>query len=188
MPGTRSVLVDLDRPARLEPDRLEAEVARRRAAADADEQLVAGELLARLELDGDARRCARPSTAGDPTRTSTPRSTSASCTSFAANSSSRPSSRGTASTIVTFEPSVRHAWPSSTPTTPPPSTISRSGTSFEVVASRFVQACASASPGIGGTAASLPVATTTARRASSCRPSTSTRRSPVEPRACRARP
>ena len=185
MPGTRSVSSTSIVLPGLEAERLEAEVARRRRAG-------------RRRRAARRRRAPRPtravtvtpplretSTAGEPTRTSTPRSTSDSCTSFAANSSSRPSSRGAASTIVTFEPSVNHAWPSSTPTTPPPSTISRSGTSSEVVASRFVHACASARPGIGGTAASLPVAITTARRASSCRPSTSTRRSPAI-RACAA--
>ena len=40
-PGTRMRVVDLDRPAGLEPDRLEADVARVQAAADRDEDLVA---------------------------------------------------------------------------------------------------------------------------------------------------
>ena len=59
-----------------------------------------------------------------------PRSMSAACTCSPANGSSRPSRRGSASTIVTCAPSECQACPSSTPTTPPPSTISRSGTRF----------------------------------------------------------
>ena len=50
-----------------------------------------------------------------------------------------------------------------------------------VVASRLVHGAASRRPGIGGTAASVPVAMTTARRAVSVSSPTCTTRSPVEP-------
>src|SRR5207248_647737 len=49
----------------------------------------------------------------------------------------------------------------STPTGPPPRTISRRGTSFRPVASRFVHTpSSSASPGMGGKRGSEPVETT----------------------------
>ena len=56
--------------------------------------------------------------------------------------------------------------------------MSRFGTSVAVVASRLVQGSASARPSIGGSEATVPVAITTARRAVSCSPPASTRRSP----------
>jgi hypothetical protein len=52
---------------------------------------------------------------------------------------------------ISFDPSVS----AGTVTTPPPSTIKRSATSFDVVPCRFVHGVASASPGIGGSAGSL---------------------------------
>jgi hypothetical protein len=48
------------------------------------------------------------------------------------------------------------------PTGPPPTTTALSGISVRSVASLFVQNPASAKPGIGGTTASAPVATTIA--------------------------
>ena len=53
---------------------------------------------------------------------------------------------------------------SSLPTGPPPSTIMLSGTRLAVVASRLFQALTVSRPSIGGIAAPLPVATTTALR------------------------
>ena len=99
-----------------------------------------------------------------------------------ANSSSLGISRRAPSISVTWEPSVWKACESSTPTTPPPSTTSRSGIALVVVASRFVHAQSIASrPGIGGIAGSEPVARKTARLASISSSSTVTRRSPDEP-------
>ena len=84
-----------------------------------------------------------------------------------ANSSSLGISRRAPSISVTWEPSVWNACAISTPTTPPPSTTSRSGISLAIVASRFVHAPSIASsPGIGGIAGSEPVARKTARLAS----------------------
>src|SRR5204863_142939 len=87
--------------------------------------------------------------------------------------------RGPPSTSVTTEPSDANAWAISTPTTPPPRISRRSGTVLVVVISRFVHGSASRSPSIGGISGSLPVATTTARRATSLSSPTATVRSPV---------
>ena len=165
VPGHAQLLVDLDVPARLEPDRLEPEVGRRGTASDADEDLVSLEHVAVLErqLDDavalDADR-ARADVDVDAARGERRRGRT-----VLASSSSRAIRRGPPSTIDTCEPSDDHAWPSSTPTTPPPRMSSRAGTMLDVVPSRFVHACASASPGIGGISAPVPVASTIARRA-----------------------
>ena len=112
-----------------------------------------------------------------------PSASKASRSSSPANGSSRPRRRGPPSTIVTSLPSRRKAWASSAPAAPPPSTSSFPGTLFASVASRFVHAIASARPSIGGRNGPVPVATMTARRASSrvVEPSrsTSTARSPA---------
>ena len=121
---------------------------------------------------------ARTATAETPPRTSTPRSCRPSATSCEANGSSRAISRSAASISVTCDPSELHACAISTPTTPPPSTASRAGTNFAVVAWRLFHGSASRRPSIGGTAAPLPVQTTTACRATSTSSSTRTRRSP----------
>ena len=84
-----------------------------------------------------------------------------------AKGSWRTSSLSSGTTTVTAsEPSARSAWAISQPTGPPPITTSRLGTSLTLVASRFVQGFASLSPGISGMSGSLPVASTTAWRAS----------------------
>jgi hypothetical protein len=57
-------LVDLERPVRLEPDRLQPELAGCRSASDGDEQLVADKPLARVELDRDGAVSADASSAG----------------------------------------------------------------------------------------------------------------------------
>ena len=62
-------------------------------------------------------------------------------------------------------PRLAQACASSQPTGPPPSTIMLAGTCLAVVASRLFQARDRSSPSIGGIAAPLPVATTTAWRA-----------------------
>jgi hypothetical protein len=67
--------------------------------------------------------------------------------------------------VTSSAPSPRYAKASSQATTPPPSTASRRGTTSLLVASRLVHGFASARPGTGGTAASLPTARTTACRA-----------------------
>ena len=54
--GRAAAVVDRDRLARLEPDRLQAEVRGRRAPPDGDEELVAGRAPAALELDRDTVR------------------------------------------------------------------------------------------------------------------------------------
>ncbi len=72
----------------------------------------------------------------------------------------------------------RRCW-ASTPTTPPPRITMPRGRVLAVVISRFVQGCDSASPGMGGSAACEPLATTTAVPASRTSPESSrTRRSP----------
>ena len=100
-----------------------------------------------------------------PSRTSTPASRRDAATASQAAGSSGASSRSPCSTIVTCDPSARHAVASSHPTTPPPTISSRPGASFALVASRGVQGSMSRSPSIGGTAADEPVHTATACRA-----------------------
>ena len=82
------------------------------------------------------------------------------------------------STSVTLVPIEAQAWESSQPTGPPPSTIMLSGTALAVVPWRLFQALTVSSPGIGGIAAPLPVATSTARRAVRMSSPTRSRRSP----------
>ena len=67
-------------------------------------------------------------------------------------------------TVTCSQPSRRYACAISTPIAPPPSTSSRRGRALTAVASRLSHGCASASPGIGGSAGRVPVASTTARR------------------------
>ena len=72
--------------------------------------------------------------------------------------------RSAPSTIATEAPIRTSAWPSSSPTGPPPSTSSRRGTSVSPVASRLVHTPSRpCRPGTGGTTASEPVASTTWR-------------------------
>jgi hypothetical protein len=113
-----------------------------------------------------------------PSITSTPFSRSDCSTSSLANGSSFGISRSPFSITETFEPSELYAWAISTPTTPPPRIASRSGTCFAVVASRLVHGFASRRPSIGGISGELPVATTTARRATSVSSPVRTLRSP----------
>ncbi len=100
---------------------------------------------------------------------STPSARSPSATSAPAKSGSLASGRSSATISVTAAPRRAHACAISTPTTPPPSTASRPGTSCAEVASREVQTGVSASPGMGGLTGSLPVHSTTACRAVSAR-------------------
>ena len=123
---------------------------------------------------------ARTAVALVPSSTSTPFSRSDCSTSSLANGSSRGISRSPRSISVTSEPSELYACAISTPTTPPPRIASRSGISFAVVASRLVHGFASRRPSIGGISGALPVATTTARRATSVSSPTRTRALAVE--------
>ena len=104
-----------------------------------------------------------------PSRTSTPCSRSDAATASPAAGSSGGSRRSLSSISVTCEPSARQAVAISQPTTPPPTTSSRPGTSLALVASRGVHGSISRSPSTGGTAASEPVQTATACRAVSRR-------------------
>ena len=119
-----------------------------------------------------------------PVRTSMPLRSKALPTNSPAAGSSTGSSRSCNSTTVTSDPSERHACAISTPMTPPPRMMSRSGTSCAETIFRESHGSESASPSMGGMAAELPVATTTALRAVSSRTSpsgivTDTARSPV---------
>ena len=156
-------VVDLEVAAGLDPDRLEPELGGARTPADGDQELVAAQLLAALEAQRDLPASPREAPiALTPVRTSTPPASSPAVTCALANGSSPASTRSSASTRVTLAPRLAHACAISTPTTPPPRISSRPGTSLAVVASRFVHGRASARPSIGGTAAVVPVAITTA--------------------------
>ena len=73
--------------------------------------------------------------------------------------------RGAASSTTTSEPNRENAWASSSPIAPPPMTTSDAGAAVAWSASRFVQNGVSARPSIGGTAAVVPVLSTTPREA-----------------------
>ncbi len=77
-------------------------------------------------------------------------------------------------------PSEAQAWESSEPTGPPPSTTMLVGTFFAVVASRLFQVRTESRPSIGGTAAPEPVATITAREATSSALPTAIRSAPTK--------
>ena len=117
--------------------------------------------------------------------TSIPSASNAAASSSPAKGSSRASSRRDPSTTVTSShPRRLNAWAISAPMAPPPSTSSRLGSCFAAVMARLSHARTSASPGIGGMTALVPVARTTAfvassRWASPAGPSTSTARSPT---------
>ena len=148
-PGTRIVIVDLDRAsvaAGRTVSRPSSSVCGR--APDRDEQLLAGERSAVLELQRDrtvspsSRRNGRGPQSDDAARRPASRSAASTCS--PANCSSPASSRGSASMTVTLAPSDAYACAISTPTTPPPSTISDARhRSCAVVTSRLVQGRAS---------------------------------------------
>src|SRR5712664_1998537 len=96
-----------------------------------------------------------------------------------ASGSSRPRNVGPASITVTAEPRRAKACPSSTPMAPPPRMASEAGSSLGIAAWRLVQNSTVSRPGMGGIAAVLPLAITTARRAMSWSPLTSTVRKSV---------
>src|SRR5215472_11948909 len=164
-----------DRTSGRQPGMLQAETGGGGPAAHRDQDLVACELL-------PARRAAVIRT---PVTTVMPSASNAARSSSPANGSSRASSRSAPSSTTTCSlPSRLNACAISTPTAPPPSTSSRGGTSLALVAERLSHGRASASPGMGGIIAVLPVASTTAlaARSGTMRPSaawTSTARSPV---------
>ena len=158
-------VVDLEVAARLDPGGLEPELGRPRPAPDRDQELVAAQLLAALEpqrhLTALAARGGDRLDAGadlDPGRARARRRSARSRTAPRWRASGRrPRPRST------LEPRLLHAWAISTPTTPPPRTSSRSGHLLRPSSPRGSStAAASASPSIGGTAAAVPVATTTA--------------------------
>ena len=99
-------------------------------------------------------------------RTSMSSSANARATSSPANGSRFASRRGPRSITVTWDPRRENACAISVPTAPPPSTPSRPGIARADTAARLFHAAALSSPGTDGTSATLPVARTTARRAS----------------------
>ena len=90
-----------------------------------------------------------------------PSASSAFCSASPSGCGSRDSTWSAPSTSATEPPMRATACAISTPTGPPPSTSSRSGTSFRPVASRLVHTPSSSrSPSIGGITGSEPVAIT----------------------------
>ena len=100
-----------------------------------------------------------------PVRTSTPASVRPRLTNSPTNGSIRGNSAESRTNRVTSDPRPRQAVAISTPTPPAPTTAKRAGTVLLSVALRLVQGAASATPGMSGTVAVLPVHTTTAWRA-----------------------
>ena len=153
-----------------------------RAPAGGDEQAVAAQLAAVVELEdvvlavaprgGRVRRRgrARCRRGAGPRRAPRP----------AARARAR-STCSAPSTSATSPPRRRTACAISTPTGPPPSTSRRRGTAFMPVTSRLVQTPSSSRrPGIGGTIGSAPFASTTCSAVWRT-PSTSTTPGPGEP-------
>src|SRR5262245_21803138 len=132
-------------------------------------------------------RCTAKPSAGEypifvapvPTRSSIPSSASAVATSSLASGSSSATSRSSASITVTSTPNLANTWPSSTPIEPPPRMASERGSVSTSIACRLVQYGVPARPSIGGTAGSVPVASTSARLAVYSSPPTATERGPV---------
>jgi hypothetical protein len=112
----------------------------------------------------------RTALASAPVSTVIPAASNAARSISDATGSALGSNRGPCWTTVTSSaPRPRIACAISQPTTPPPSTISRRGARSALVTSRLVQGWASRRPGIGGTVAVVPVASTTACSAVSVR-------------------
>ena len=84
-----------------------------------------------------------------------------------ASGSSRPRNVGPASMMCTLQPRRAKACPSSMPMAPPPRIASDTGSSVGIAAWRLVQKSTESRPGMGGIAVVLPLAITTARRATS---------------------
>ncbi len=114
-----------------------------------------------------------------PSRSSIPSALRASDSASPRAGASLGSRRSSPSAIATEAPSRERAWPSSTPTGPPPRTTRRCGISVSEVASRLVQtSSSSSSPSIGGIMGSDPVAMIS-RSVSSSFPSISTSPGPL---------
>ena len=115
-----------------------------------------------------------------PARTSIPSSRRTVVITSAASGSSLAAIRSASSSRVTCAPYRRNTCASSSPLGPPPTTISRSGTSVTCMVSRLVQYGVASSPAIGGRSGSVPVLSSTPREARSTvvSPSFSTRTTP----------
>ena len=98
--------------------------------------------------------------AREPSRISAPARRSATARISPAKAGSPGSSRGSASTSVTWEPNEAYICVSSHPAGPPPSTMRRRGRSGELRLCAVVQAGMSDRPSIGGATGSQPVAMT----------------------------
>jgi hypothetical protein len=104
-----------------------------------------------------------------PNRTSMPSSAKRSATRAPAHGSFLSSSAFPRTIIVTSAPNARSHTAASQATTPPPTMATLAGTSCRFVTSREIHGRASRSPGTSGTAAVVPVASTTACLALSTR-------------------
>ena len=149
--GGAHPLIDLDPlggAIRIDPGRVEAEAVDPRLAPGRDQQLVPAELGAVLEgervaLPAPIRRARLdPESQLDSLRaqglvSASPRA-----------GASFGSRRSSPSAIATDAPRRERAWPSSTPTGPPPRTIRRCGISVSAVASRLVQTSSSSSQSV----------------------------------------
>ena len=152
--------VDRDPVAvRLDADRLQAEPVDAWAPAGGDEQAVAAQLAAVVELPGRSPRPrAAPRSQCTPSTSSTPSRRRASPSASPSGAGSRASTCSALSASATSPPRRRTAWAISTPTGPPPSTSRRRGMAFMPVASRLVQTPSSSRrPGTGGMIGSAAV-------------------------------
>ena len=149
------------------------------AAARGNQQPVGRDHGSGLQMDDDGRALARwlrdcfsTATHGSPIISVMPSASRCGRSAAPASGSSRPRNVGPASITVTLEPRRAKACPSSTPMAPPPRIASEAGSSLGIAAWRLVQNSTVSRPGMGGIAAVLPLAITTARRAMSCSPPT----------------
>ena len=127
----------------------------------------------------DPADCFSTATHGSPIISVMPSASRCGRSAAPASGSSRPRNAGPASITVTLEPRRAKACPSSTPMAPPPRIASDAGSSLGIAAWRLVQNSTVSRPGMGGIAAVLPLAITTARRAMSRSLPTSTVRRSV---------
>ena len=147
----------------VDADGLQADAVDPRPPAGGDQQPVAAQLAAVVELE-DVVVAVAPGggRVGAERRARCPSRRSTSPSASPSGAGSRASRCAAPSTSTTSPPRRRTACAISTPTGPPPSTSSRRGTAFMPVASRLVQMPSSSRrPGIGGMNGSAPLASTT---------------------------
>ena len=173
-------VVHLDRLARLEADRVEPDVVGVEAPADRHEQLVGPHRPAVVELDPSPRRPPRGTAVALVPEPHVHAALAQRLRHVLARERLLARDQAVGRARSASPASRASCTPAPSPRRPRrrPGSPGGPGTSFAVVASRLVQGSASRRPSIGGISGAVPVATTTALRATSVSSPTRTRRSP----------